>query len=142
MGKAYNVTVTSNPILSGKVCPYCSQESKLVNSSIIYGKDYGMMYLCEPCDAYVGTHDGTIISKGRLANSSLRALKKEAHRYFDKLWEKKMKVSNIKKGKARELAYDWLSRELGVPRTETHIGFFDDELTKKTIELCLKYFKK
>ena len=42
-------------ILSGKICPYCGKESELIDSTEIYnGKSYGKMYICRPCDAYVG----------------------------------------------------------------------------------------
>jgi len=46
-------------ILRGKKCPYCKGETKYVDSSLVYGRSYGMMYLCEPCDAYVGVHHKT-----------------------------------------------------------------------------------
>ena len=142
MSQAHNVTITDDPILSGKFCPYCGCESEMVNSSVIYGKDYGLIYLCLPCDAYVGVHDGTEIAKGRLADASLRALKRQAHEYFDNLWMRKMETDKIGRGKARKMAYKWLSRQLGTPFQETHIGMFNEEQTRRTIEICSPYFKQ
>ena len=37
--------------MSNPICPYCNQESQFVDSSVIYGKSYGMIYLCSDCDA-------------------------------------------------------------------------------------------
>lgn len=33
-------------ILSGKICPYCGNRTEYVDSSVIYGRSYGMIYLC------------------------------------------------------------------------------------------------
>src|SRR5580700_2416837 len=69
------------------ICPYCEQPAKLVDSAEIYGgRSYGWAYLCSPCRAYVGCHDGTKRPLGRLANADLRAAKIRAHDAFDKLW--------------------------------------------------------
>lgn len=35
-----------NEILTGKICPYCGKPTEYVDSSIIYGRSYGMIYLC------------------------------------------------------------------------------------------------
>ena len=32
-----------------------------------------MIYICKPCDAYVGVHKGTDKALGRLANKELRS---------------------------------------------------------------------
>ena len=49
-------------ILSGKICPYCGNRTEYVDSSVIYGRSYGMIYLCWDCMAYVGVHKGTAVS--------------------------------------------------------------------------------
>lgn len=60
------------------ICPYCDNESELVDSEVVYGKSYGMMFLCSPCDAYVGCHKDSPNNRplGTLANRSLRSLRK------------------------------------------------------------------
>lgn len=123
---------------NGKVCPYCGQPTEYVDSEVIYGRTYGMVYLCRPCDAWVGTHKGTDRALGRLANAELREWKKKAHGYFDALWKRKMQ-QGASKQKARGLAYKWLSGELGIPPKETHIGMFDVDQCKKVVEVCRKY---
>lgn len=121
----------TDPILSGKQCPYCNGKSELVDSSVIYGKSYGMIYLCKPCNAYCGVHKGTTIALGRLANKKLRELKKQAHLYFDMTWDGKTGVM------ARTEAYGWLSALLGISKDETHIGMFTEKQCEDTI-----YFSK
>lgn len=36
------------------ICPYCEKPAEFVDSSVIYGRSYGMIYLCRKCGAYVG----------------------------------------------------------------------------------------
>lgn len=130
-------------ILTGRICPYCHKPSEFIDSALIYGgQSYGMMYDCRPCDAYVGVHRGTNRALGRLANKELREWKKAAHSFFDPLWKAKMKKRHMQKNVARNLAYEWLAREMGLPKEETHIGMFDVQQCKKVIELCKKYYKK
>ena len=53
-------------------CDYCGRQAEYVDSKVVYGKSYGMMYLCRNCMAYVGVHKGTDKPLGRLANAELR----------------------------------------------------------------------
>ncbi|MEB3190449.1 MAG: zinc-finger-containing protein [Snowella sp.] len=109
------------------ICPYCKRESQFVDSSIIYGKSYGMIYLCSNCDAYVGCHNGTNKAKGTLANKELRELRKKAHECFDPLWKNG--------SQSRSSAYKWLSKQLNIPFSKTHIAMFNEEQCKKVIAL-------
>ncbi len=107
-------------------CQYCNQKANLVDSSVIYGKSYGLIYLCKPCDAYVGVHKGTTKPLGILANAELREWKKKAHSIFDPIW---------KNGKyTRKEAYRILADKLG--EKEVHIGESDIDKCKKIIEIC------
>lgn len=115
-------------IVSGKICPYCGGGTEYVDSSCVYGRSYGMIYICRPCGAWCGVHKGSDRALGRLANSKLREAKKEAHEYFDMLWKGKTMT--------RKEAYAWLSNELGSPPEYTHIGMFSVETCKKVVELC------
>jgi hypothetical protein len=117
-------------IFKGKICPYCKKPTEYIDSTYLYGKSYGMIYICKKCDAYVGVHKGTNKALGRLANAELRYWKKEAHRYFDPIWKSSLK--------SRRSAYKWLSQKLKLPGTYTHIGMFGVETCKKVVELCKK----
>ncbi|MBD2386012.1 zinc-finger-containing protein [Cylindrospermum sp. FACHB-282] len=126
-----------NEILQGKICPYCNQKSELVHSSIIYGAgtNYGMIYLCKSCDAYVGCHKGTEKALGSLANRELRALRNKCHALFDVKWKGGDRIS---RQIARNSAYQWLSKQLEISREVTHIAMFDEQQCKHVIELLQK----
>lgn len=119
-------------IISGKVCPYCGRRTVLVDSAEIYGRSYGMIYLCRPCRAYVGCHKGTTRALGRLANEELREAKHQAHEAFDRLWKEKV-IS-------RHEAYRLLSDELNIEPEYAHIGMLDAEQCYKVIDVFTKIY--
>lgn len=53
------LTEEQREILSGRICPYCHVPTEYKNSIEVYGVDYGMIYYCPQCGAYVGVHKGT-----------------------------------------------------------------------------------
>ena len=110
-------------------CDYCMGVAEYVDSKTIYGKSYGMIYLCRRCRAYVGVHQGTDKPLGRLANAELRRWKKAAHNAFDSLWKR-----GPFKGR-RNAAYEWLAKEMCLPVSKTHIGMFDVEDCKRVIQV-------
>lgn len=118
-------------------CPYCGQDVVCKDSSIIYGRSYGMVWICSgwpKCDAYVGCKKGTSQPLGRLANPELRYWKKHAHDTFDKLWNH---------GKmTRSDAYTWLSRELSIPPAKCHIGMFDVDQCKAVCNAITEFNKQ
>lgn len=130
-------------INSGKECPYCGKPTEYVSDSEVYSRSYGgMIYLCRPCDAYVGCHKPRPTeSLGRLANKELREAKIEAHYWFDQLWRKKME-KGASKGKARAKAYKWLAEQLDIGPKQCHIGYMDVEDCKRVTDLCKPYIIK
>ncbi len=110
------------------LCPYCHNEAKYVDSKVVYGRSYGMIYLCSDCDAYVGVHKGTDKPLGRLANRDLRKWKIAAHEAFDPLW----KSGRMK----RNQAYVWLAKQMRLNREDAHIGMFDIEMCKELVKIC------
>jgi hypothetical protein len=131
--------------ITGKVCQYCDQKTELLLSSKeIYMVDYGPVYICRRCKAYVGCHksgENKGQSLGVVANKELRQWKMQAHKFFDALWQHKMK-SGIKKHEARKMAYQWVSEKLDIPPSYTHIGMFDIKTCKALIALCGPYYNK
>jgi len=115
---------------------------------VYYGVSYGMIYLCRPCDAWVGVHKGTDTPKGCLANKELRQWKMKAHAAFDPLSEAKLRKRREERGQdykkvwARGSGYRWLSQKLGIPSAECHIGMFDVETCKRVVELCQPFAQK
>lgn len=120
-----------DPILSGKICQYCNNPTRYTDSSVIYnGTSYGMVYYCQPCDAYCGVHRGTNISKGSVAKKDLRDLRKRTHAFFDKIWPQHM---------SRSKAYTWLRNYLEIPHDRCHIGMFTEKQCTDAIEGCRQF---
>ena len=114
-------------------CPYCGKCAEFVDSAEVYnGRSYGMIYLCRPCDAYVGCHgNGKGDSpKGRLANAELRRWKIAAHNAFDPLWK-----FGPFPGR-RNSAYAWLAEQMEIKKEKTHIGMFDVAECQQVIQIC------
>ena len=110
-------------------CQYCQEEAIWCENKTVYGKNYGrsyMMWLCKPCDAYVGCHHNTERPLGTLANRELRELRKKCHKLFDEFWHDK---------ESRTAAYMWLQDKMGLHRTQAHIGKFDKEKCLKLITI-------
>ena len=100
-------------------CPYCGSTTVYRSATGIYKDNPNdvMLYVCTNypnCDAYVQTQKGTAIPLGEMANGELRALRNQAHRYFNKLY--------LQKYMSKQDAYRWLSSILGVPLEKAHIG--------------------
>lgn len=110
-------------------CPYCGRQAEYVDTKEIYGKSYGMAYLCRPCDAYVGVHDGTDQPLGSLANWELRRWRNRAHAAFDPLWQRG------RFRRRRNDAYAWLAEKMGLPKEETHIAMFNVPQCKQVIQI-------
>ena len=111
-------------------CPYCGKRAAFVDSKVIYGTSYGMIYLCSRCNAYIGCHGKGDTPKGTLANAELREWRKKAHHAFDPLW----KYGPFKY--RRNAAYAWLAWKMGLPKDQTHIGMFDAAQCKQVIQIC------
>lgn len=110
------------------ICPYCGVTADYIDSAAIYGKSYGMIYICPLCAARVGTHKGTDKPLGRLANERLRKLKQESHKALDAIW---------RSGElSRKGVYKWLSKKMKLSPEKTHIGLFDERQCYKVIKLC------
>lgn len=127
-------------ILQGKICPYCKGKTEITLASEIYGKpmfgkNYGNIWICRPCDAYVGCHKGTNVALGRLADFPLRIAKQKAHKAFDRLW----KEEEIMK---REEAYGWLADILELPKEYCHIGMFSVKTCERVVEESDKLYKQ
>lgn len=113
-------------------CPYCQQNAIKATGREVYPHRRDLaakrFWVCKPCDAYVGCHEGTWKPFGRLADAELRKAKMAAHNAFDPLWREG--------GYSRSEAYKWLAEQLGVSRDRCHIGLFDLDLCHAVVEVC------
>ena len=128
------------------ICDYCGKPAELVTGATIFPHRYDLrekrFWRCDPCGAWVGTHEGTENPYGRLANEELRRAKQRAHRAFDPIWEIAMRGDGCSRHRARGRAYAWLSKELGVPIEQCHIGMFDLETCQRAAAICRKFLSR
>ncbi len=138
------MTIDNHRAAEPVLCDYCQQSAELVDSVVVYGRSYGMIWLCRPCDAYVGVHKNSPrhAPLGRLANAELRYWKRRAHAAFDPLWQRKMARDRVSKSEARKLAYHWLAEQLGLSVQQCHIGMFDVATCQRVMEICAPYGRK
>lgn len=115
-------------------CDYCTRPAELVHGDTIYPHRPDLakhnFWYCGPCQAWVGCHNGAHGGKtplGRLANATLRAAKGRAHAAFDPIWKSRRM--------SRTDAYAWLSKALGLPARETHIGMFDVAMCNRVVAI-------
>lgn len=114
-----------------KTCPYCNREAKLVTGDVVYPHRPDLytknFWLCEPCEAFVGCHPGTLRPLGTLATKTLRQLRLAAHNAFDPIWKsRKLK---------RKEAYQWLAKEMGIDVKRCHISQFNEAECEQVVEL-------
>jgi len=123
-------------------CPYCGNAAELVDSSEVYSRSYGMMWLCRSCKAYVGTHRDSKKHKplGTLANAELRGLRKRVHAELDPIWELLIEQTNCAKHLARNGAYSWLAGLMGIPVGSCHIAMFDVNECRAALTICAQYW--
>ncbi|MES2910563.1 MAG: zinc-finger-containing protein [Pseudomonadota bacterium] len=122
-----------------KTCRYCLKPAVLLkfgDEGYPYQWDYGPVWNCAPCHAYVGCHPGTENALGGLANAELREMRQKAHAAFDPLWKGKMRRDKMAKGPARRAGYRWLSEQLGIPVKKTHIAYMNLGECERVIEVC------
>lgn len=124
-------------------CPYCEKAAELVDGTAVYpGRhDLGerVFYACLPCKAWVGVNAATGLPHGSLANAELRQLRQLAHGMFDPLWRRKARQTGISEKKARSMAYSWLAAQMGIDKSQAHIGYFNAEHCAAVIEICKPY---
>jgi len=111
------------------ICQYCQQEAVFMTTEQFYGRDYGTnMWVCRPCNAYVGTHKRTDVPLGTLANKELREWRKKAHAVVDPLWRGRRK--------SRTQVYSWIQHVMKMTKEEAHIGMMDVEDCKRLIQFA------
>lgn len=117
-------------------CPYCGSLAILRPARVVYGdrpeSKNTWLYMCRrwpACDAYVKAHpDGNHRPMGRLANSTVRRKRVQAH--------KALKVLQQSWGLDKDGVYAWLQSELGLPASDVHIAMFGEYRCNQVIKLC------
>ena len=71
---------------------------------------------------------GTAIPLGTLANGELRALRRETHHYFDKLYTSGRMT--------KQEVYRWLANFLQAPQSQAHIGYLGEYTCRQVLQAC------
>jgi len=114
-------------------CPYCNNTAQWVENKAVYGDNIGksyMVWLCQPCDAYVGCHNNSKEPLGIIADKITREWRQKAHKAFDPLW----KSGNMSRSEAYKKLNACFNQEI-------HIGQAG-EVTCKRIISFVKDFKR
>lgn len=130
-------TCAGNP--KAPECAYCGEISVLHPSSARFygGRNFGPVYACVPCQAWVGCHPGTLMPLGWPANSELRAARQVAHAAFDPIWRAHQRRTGDKYSRKR--GYKWLAEQLEIERSQCHISYFDLETCERVVAICMPY---
>lgn len=95
------------------------------------GRKTGLgVYVCK-CGARVGARPGDSLPLGFPCGPETSIARDRAHKAFDPIWQETPDKKN-----ARETAYKWLARELGIAREECHIGRFNRSTCDLVISIC------
>lgn len=102
-------------------CPYCGNLARLIDGRTLYRGRYPHLFqkrywVCAPCDAHVGCHEGTSAPFGTMAKPQLRLARRATHEAFDQLWKSGLM--------SRKQAYAWLAEHIG--KHKAHIGLMDE----------------
>lgn len=129
------------------LCPYCDQPAVLKSVTEVYGgRHFGdpdkKLYVCQPCDAYVGCHPGTEKPLGNLADAATRLARRKAHAAFDPLWQAKQEREGCSKGQARGKGYAWLAGQMGIPPEYCHISWMDTEAAEQVAAICAPFYRR
>lgn len=111
-------------------CPYCGAKVVFRSADGIYRENHRrtMLYVCSRyprCDSYVRAHAGTDIPMGELADPALRALRRDAHHYFDQLYKTGLMT--------KDDAYRWLAGVVCAPQSKAHIGYLGEYYCRQVI---------
>jgi zinc-finger-containing domain len=129
--------LTKPRVIVAPVCPYCGQDAELTDKHFVaaHGCE-GLVWWCRPCKAWAKAYPNSPTHKpmGRLANHALRVLHIRAWFEFRDVWQ----AFNWTQHKAQL----WLAGELGIQPQYCQIGFFDEVMSQRVIDLCSAVGKK
>jgi hypothetical protein len=123
--------------MSQLTCQYCNRPAVYRSSSSHHynGRDYGPIWECARCSAWVGCHpDGSPL--GSVANAALRAVRIQVKQVFNSLWTdvesaydgiplRRRDVGHVRQV-MRTRAYEWLAHQMKLPPAQCHVAMFDE----------------
>ena len=120
------------------ICVECGGRGELSNGARLGYKRPEMrarlFYVC-PCGARVGCHPGTAVPMGLPCGAAASRARQVCHAAFDPIWQAKV-AAGASRENARQAAYKWLAREIGIRPDECHIGYFNKAMADRAIAKC------
>ena len=114
------------------ICPKCHEPAKLMPGSEIYPDRPHLaelkIWACWTCETRVGAHKHSDKPYGTLAGGDLRFKRQRTHDAFDGLWKSGLMD--------RDMAYNWLSRKMGLHPDKCHIAMFNEQQCDEVIKYC------
>lgn len=112
-------------------CPFCGNKVLLEKSSKIYRDEKltGETYICSAfpeCNSSVGTHPGSVVPLGCMANGVLKRQRMRVHHMIEAVMSQGVKKNEI---------YKILSKEMNASRGTTHVGMFDSSMCGRACEI-------
>lgn len=120
------------------VCIECGALGRLMAGAQVYPHrpdlHQRLWYVC-PCGAKVGCHPGTARPLGMPCSPETSRARDHAHRVFDVIWRDKV-LDGVRQYTARNRAYNWLAKELGIRSADCHLSHFDRATCERVVALC------
>jgi hypothetical protein len=121
--------------MTAPTCPYCEKPAEFSPTSRhVYKEDFGPVWQCLPCLAWVQCHPQTSVALGTPARRELRQLRLRVHQYMDELWRYGDKGDRTQR---RTLTYMKLAEKMGIPFQECHVGQFNEVRCLQALEILI-----
>lgn len=122
------------------ICQYCHRPAKLKKGAELF-PDYPELtaenfWVCTPCKARVGCHEGTEKPLGSLADGKLRAVRRMGHEAFDPIWKFMVNLKGGRPHDYRNRMYGWLAEDMGMPVEDCHFGGMPYEKCLLAVKRC------
>ncbi|CAN7786057.1 DUF3268 family zinc-finger domain-containing protein [Caballeronia sp. LjRoot34] len=119
-------------------CEYCGAPAVLVRVgglSYPYREDRGTLWLCEPCQAWIGIYSRSTrnVPLGRLANAELREWKAKLHAALEPMAVIKARRDGISIFEARAKGYRWLASALQIDEKACTIHHLDADQCRAAV---------
>ncbi|PSU25138.1 hypothetical protein CTM88_18170 [Photobacterium aquimaris] len=123
-----------HPIKPPKKYFNCNSKVVLQHADDVFGRALGTwpwLYICTRCNCRVGTHPGTDIPMGTLADHETRKARQISKSLFID-WAKRNNYSQTRR-------YELLSSMLDIKITKCHFAMFDLDTCKSVIQLLTRH---
>jgi len=121
------------------VCAECGSVAKSISGAEMWGDSahdkHATFFKCE-CGAWAASIRGSDIPQGFPAGRELRDIRQRGQTEFERIWQAKMRLQNLGKGRAKHAGITWLCEQLGIEPCDCWFGHFDHNRARQALALC------